>query len=265
MFVLLFGIVRSGSQTIIDQQGALKKQVHQLSSLLAQNRELRARERDASSRAAELNERFLHRIGSDLHDGPAQALGYGLLVLDSVVSKICDCGRKPGTATSSENLEKLRQALEDTLQEIRNLSRGLAIPELAALDTVAILQHAVSNHRRRTHTDVELTSEGLEGGMSVPFKIALYRVVQEALNNAFRHGGGEGQRINARGDGRTLEVEISDSGNGFDVHGVKAKPEGRLGLAGMRERIESLGGSLNIHSIVGQGTRITAQLPLQME
>ncbi|MGZ6316156.1 MAG: ATP-binding protein, partial [Anaerolineales bacterium] len=88
-----------------------------------------------------------------------------------------------------------------------------------------------------------------------------YRLVQEALNNAFKHAGGEGQRVSAWGSEKCLCIEVSDRGPGFEAHQVTEVDE-HLGLVGMRERVESLGGTFEIESKAGQGTKVRAALNL---
>lgn len=96
-------------------------------------------------------------------------------------------------------------------------------------------------------------------------KITAYRVIQEALNNAHNHAGGKGQQVRARYLDNVITVEISDNGPGFDVEHPAVEDGGRehLGLAGMRERVESLGGSFTIESVKNQGTRLVVALTLQ--
>jgi len=89
-------------------------------------------------------------------------------------------------------------------------------------------------------------------------------VIQEALNNAFRHAGGVEQQVYAKPAGDSLLIEIADSGPGFDFRQSAAGGE-RLGLSGMRERVESLGGTFNIESERGRGTRSIARLPYHVE
>lgn len=125
MFIALFTIVWGGNRTIMQQRHALQQRVQQLSDLLAQNKQLHSRAQRASSLAVELNERFLSRLSAELHDGPAQALGFSLLRLDAIAGN---------NAARSRDLETIRTALREALQEIRNLSTGLAVPELSQLN-----------------------------------------------------------------------------------------------------------------------------------
>jgi signal transduction histidine kinase len=271
MFWLLFGIVRGGSQTISRQQRELRSRVGDLSALLKQNDELSERVRRATNRATEINERFLRRVSAELHDGPAQALGFALLRLDSVKQYIGGCEYADhvegcpyaGKMSDGHNVDSIRSSLNEALQEIRNLSSGLALPELGDLTLKQCLQRVVRSHERRTGSQVDMDVDGLPSEMSLPVKISVYRFVQEALHNAYNHGGGKGQRLTvAKTDDAALNVTVSDEGSGFDPS-QKLETPVHLGLVGMRERIESLGGDFELRSTPGQGTRVSARLPLR--
>ncbi len=286
MFVLLFGIVRRGSQTISAQQHELQSRVKELSALLAQNHELNERVRRATNRATEVNERFLRRVSAELHDGPAQAIGFALLRLDALLASVgigIGIGAKETEATArgtSNDASKplpdainspephapvpdiIRGALNDALQEIRNLSSGLALPELGNLSFRQTLDRVTRSHQRRTASAVELSVDLIPDQLPLPIKIGIYRFIQESLNNAYRHGNAEQQLVRAGCHQGSLVITISDAGPGFDLAQLKQSTE-RLGLVGMRERIESLGGRFSIDSAPGQGTRVTASLPLK--
>jgi signal transduction histidine kinase len=104
----------------------------------------------------------------------------------------------------------------------------------------------------------------LPEGAPLPVKITIYRLVQEALTNAFRHAGGAGQTVKAYGLDSDLKIEITDQGPGFDVEKWESSGD-HLGLAGMRERVESLGGWFDLESKEGVGTRVVCRLSLRAE
>ena len=89
--------------------------------------------------------------------------------------------------------------------------------------------------------------------LPLPLTICLFRFAQEGLNNAFRHAAGKGQRLKADFDGLHISVEVIDSGPGFSVEERLGQSE-RIGLAGLRHRIESLGGTLGVQSTPETGT-----------
>jgi signal transduction histidine kinase len=262
MYLMLAGIVRRGSDTIEHQQRDLRDKVRQLTDLLRENRRLGERVRRAASGTTARNERFLRRISAELHDGPAQALGLGLLRLDSVMAhtKTCSCDKLTLPAASND-LDIIQSSLREALDEIRALSSGLTLPELDDLTLGETLTRVARLHEKRTGTPVDVDIDGVPEDAGLPIKITLFRVIQEALTNAYRHAGGVGQRVCLTSASGRLRAEISDGGPGFEWSPQGAW-SGHLGLEGMRERVESLGGSFRIESGPAIGTCVQAELPL---
>jgi len=264
VYLLLSGFVRRASNTITSQQSELEQKVDQLSDLLAQNQELNERVRRASASVALLNESYLRRVGSELHDGPAQELGLSLLKLDDLAGKVEIQQPQAQGQALLDQLNEIQAFLQNALKEMRGIAAGLSIPQLVDLTFSETVISAVRAHERRTGTQVDLELGSLPEQASQPVKITVYRLVQEALNNAFHHAGGAGQRVRVNYGQAQILVEISDQGPGFDP-ALAAAQEGRLGLRGMRERVESLGGLFTIESASGQGTTILASLPCTAE
>jgi signal transduction histidine kinase len=257
MYVLLGGIVRRGSNTILRQQRSLRRQeatlreqVVELSDLLNQNARLHDRVRRAAERTTALNEQALRRIGGDLHDGPGQTLGLALLRLDLL----------DGARPDPETVSVVRSAVQDALGEIRAISTGLRLPELAPLDVAQVASRAMAAHVRRSGTAVDLQFERLPRQAPLPVKITLFRTLEEALSNATRHGLGRGVVARLEGVPGGLRLTVSDRGPGFCPNADR--PEGHLGLANMRERAEVLGGTFEVRSAPGQGTTVVLWLPL---
>jgi signal transduction histidine kinase len=252
----LFRMMQTAGAQIEQQQRVITEQKAEAGRLVARNEALSKLVDMIHRRSMDHNERLLRRIGSDLHDGPAQHLALVLLRLDELA---------PGTDTSAESgpgseeaLQTIRRATSDALKEIRHISAGLALPELQKISLTDALGIAVRAHQRATGTRVETALGNLPARLPLPITICLYRFAQEALNNAFRHAGGNGQRLSAGYDGATISVEVADSGPGFVVDRPSTGGE-RLGLSGLRYRVESLGGSLQINSAIGRGARLTVQ------
>jgi signal transduction histidine kinase len=262
IYLLLAGFVRRASDTIEQQQATLNEQISRLTELLGQNQELHERVRRAAGSVATLNERLLRRIGSELHDGPAQDLGLALLKLDALIGHWEE--KHQNTPGSVEELSSIQSAIQNAHKEIRAISGGLSLPQLAELSLPETVIRAVRAHERRTGSRVKLDITPLPEQAALPVKITVYRVLQESLNNAYRHAGGANQQIRAFMDGDVLALEISDEGPGF-VSQPTATFNGHLGLTGMRERVESLGGTFSVKSEIGKGTQVTARLALQAE
>jgi signal transduction histidine kinase len=245
-YLLLVGLVKRGSDTI-------NRQGYALITEAVRNEVLRERVQRAASRTVALNERFLHRISAELHDGPTQELTFALLKLDGLAQH----------ADNDADICALEAALDRAMRETRAIASGLRLPDLEPLTLREVLDRTVRDHKRRTESDVSVSLETLPENVPLAVKITAFRVIQEALTNAFRHGGGIEQRVHLKSLSGWLVLEVCDGGPGFDCTGEPASSE-HLGLAGMRERVESIGGGFEIASMPGH-TRITVHLPLQLE
>jgi len=261
IYLLLAGFVRRASDTIELQRMTLNDQISRLTELLSQNKELHDRVRRAAASVATLNERILRRTGSELHDGPSQDLGLVLLKLDALIGR---CEQGQATPALVDELTSIQLSLESAQKEIRAISTGLSLPQLAELSLQETVIRAVRAHERRTGSRVKLDLAPMPEQTALPLKITVYRVLQESLNNAYRHAGGTDQQIRVFMDGDLLAVEVSDQGPGFVIQ-PSAAINGHLGLAGMRERVESLGGYFSVKSEIGKGTQVMARLSLQAE
>ena len=241
----LYAIVRRGSQTI-------ERHVSELTAALETNKALSLRVREAAQRAAAQNERHLRSIGADLHDGPAQLIALAALHMETDALL-----NGSSLQERMELVSSVRQSLDDSMREIRSISAGLILPNIedAQLDEVVAL--AARAHEKRTTTTVQLEQEGgNDRDLPAAIKICSFRFVQEALSNAFRHAGGVGQHVRLRcNEGRVL-LEVSDSGPGFEPGTVHRNG---LGLAGLRDRVESLGGLFKIETSP-QGTTLSMVL-----
>ena len=261
MYVLLAGIVGRSSRTIQRQQADLEDHVDELQDTLQQNEILRRRIQRAGARTTALNEHFLRRLSSDLHDGIGQDLALALMRIEA----FSDGGQGDSElltegVPSSTDVEVIQSALNSAVNELRATTDGLRLPELENLEIVEVARRAIQAFESKSGLQVELEAEPIEQGWPMPLKITLYRVIQESLANSYRHSNGATRKVKLWENGGRLLVQISDDGEGFDLD-VAAK-SGGLGLAGMRERVELLGGTFEIEAILGQGTTVSCSLPL---
>ncbi|MFB2603852.1 sensor histidine kinase, partial [Rhizobium phaseoli] len=248
-FLVLSALVFRGSRTIEAQRKDLKQRVTELSALLSENRGLQRRLQRASQRVAALNETYLRSIGADLHDGPAQHIAYASLRLDSDL--LINASTKP--ETREKELAWIRSSLAEAMTEIRNICSGLVLPQIEKSTIAEIVLRVVEAHQHKTETLVETIIDEDGPELATAVKICIYRFIQEALNNAYRHGGGVQQTVKAVSHNGHVHVEVSDRGNGFDPAEVRPAS---LGLVGLRERVDSLGGSFDIKTGEG-GTVVT--------
>ena len=263
IYLLLAGLVSRASNTILSQQNDLQEKVAQLTGLLELNKQLHSRVSRAANRTTALNERFLRRIATDLHDGPGQDLALALLRIDELADVCATCmvslvKRK----AANDDFSTIRSALQSALTDMRAILAGLRLPEIGQLSITETAERAVRDYERKTNAAVGLTVSDVPVEAPLSVKITLYRILQESLANGFRHADGAGQRVNIAGKEGQLIVEISDDGPGFKKRDVLA--DDHLGLVGMRERVEILGGTFEFESAQNNGTLIRSSLPLTL-
>ncbi len=261
LYLLLVGFVQWAGNRLGQQDLELKNQVAQLTQLLAHNRELTQKVRIAAANTTALNERLLRRTSAELHDGPVQEISLALLRLDRALDQNETCRFANPNSKCNDNLPIVQTALQTALQEMRTIAAGLGLPQLEELTLSEVFIRVVRSHEQHTRTKVNLVMGDLPAQTSLPIKITAYRFVQEGLNNAYLHAGGIGQTVKVMCKSNQLQIEVSDRGTGFDVN-LPVEWEEKLGLAGMRERVESLGGLITIESQINVGTKLAARLSL---
>jgi signal transduction histidine kinase len=262
VYLLLAGIVRRASKTIEKQQLALQQHVDQLNLLLAQNSELHERSQRAAAHSTDLNERYLRRISADLHDGPAQDLALALLHMDALetAQQNGSTGNSSANGDQTADIEIVRGSVRTALNELRNISAGLRMPHLRHASAEETVRRAVRDYEHKSGCEVDLSIRDVPNQAPMSTKIALYRVVKEALNNGYFHADGKEQAVRVSAVEKQLYVEIEDHGPGFDPTAVT--PDKHLGLISMAERVEMLGGQFTVDSVIGRGTIVKARLPM---
>jgi signal transduction histidine kinase len=222
--------------------------------------------RNATSERAlvETSERKLARLGFDLHDGPLQDLA----VLAEDLRLFRDqLGLVLGTRAEDRLLRGRLDDLDAQLvaldAELRRLSSSILAPVLPNQPFPRALQDVTNAFASRTKIEPRLTLEGDLSLLSASQQIALLNIVQEALSNIREHSDANKAMINISLDATGVEARVIDDGRGFDVEKtlVSAARRGRLGLAGVYERVRLLGGQCRIESRPGGPTVIHVVLP----
>ena len=194
------------------------------------------------------------RIAREIHDGIAQALAFMALKLD-LVTRFLE--RDPERAKAE--LAQVKRVLRDQIREVRRSIFALRPIDLERYGFVESVRRYAQAFAEQAGFRVEVTVRG-EPELSQASELALFRVLQEALNNVAKHARARRVRVvlEAReGGGARLLVE--DDGVGFDPG--QAPKEGHFGLAQMQERIQARGGSFRVESAPGRGTRVVAEVP----
>lgn len=177
---LLMTFVFRASRTIEFQQKALRTQLDEVSESARQNQRLRSRLQLASERVTELNERFLKRTSAELHDGPAQLLSFASL-------RLGEARKLENKAERDREFIAIERALNDAMAEIRDVCKGLSLPDIKGLTVQETIKRACRAITDRNGRDVILNMVSGSLDASLPVKICTYRFIQEALNNSFKH------------------------------------------------------------------------------
>jgi signal transduction histidine kinase len=206
-------------------------------------------------RLNELLEEEAKRIAHALHDETGQLLAAVHLALDCMVREVPGLGARP--------VKEIKELLDQIEAQLRSLSHELRPTILDDLGLFPALQFLAKRVSARTGACVAV--EGATYGRLPPdVETALYRIVQEALTNATKHGSATRIEVVLQHKPGIVTCLVRDNGVGFDVDAARARTGARgLGLLGMTERLSALGGTLHIVSSIGCGTDLRMNIPLE--
>lgn len=210
-----------------------------------------------------LAEAELSRIVLDIHDGPVQYLFTALSLLTGIQQELA--AQLPDSDLSPR-LARVATLLESSLYEIKFFLGTFRPPEFRSRSLATIVEGLVIQHEEWTGNTVDLTMENVPEELNLCLKIAFYRVLQEALSNANRHSGVGHHRVRVWSEPGCICLEVLDDGRGFDPPDL-GRGDGdhvdHIGLRGMRDRVELVGGNFQVFSKPGVGTRIFVTAPIQ--
>ena len=212
---------------------------------------------------AEANERLLVRLGFDLHDGPLQQV-YALaqdvrLLREQMLMLVASEHAEPIVGRFGD----LEAQLAELHQDLRDLAHSLEPRSLLQQPLPDAVERELAALHRRTAIATSIELEGSFDTLSASQRIALLRVLQEALSNIRQHSGSRTVAVKLLEDDAGLSMEIRDDGHGFEPANVTPAEDGQggIGLVGMRERLALLGGLLELESAPGGPTIVRARLP----
>ncbi len=235
----------ANSLAIAIQQTRLVNQIQTAS------RELRGLSRQVFT--AQEEER--RRISRELHDEAGQALMAVKISLDMVQKDL-----PPEAESLHHHIRAALELTDETMEGIRLLAYGLRPPELDAVGLDPVLEDYCAEFVKRTHLSV------CYQGAQIPsvrddISISLYRVLQEALTNALKHACAQQVQVVLRYGNDKIQLSVTDDGQGFSLRQGELPNLRGLGIVGMRERLELLGGRLEIDTHPNVGTRLNAVVP----
>jgi signal transduction histidine kinase/predicted hydrocarbon binding protein len=195
------------------------------------------------------------RMARDLHDAVTQSL-YSLTLFTEAAQRLVGTGEQERLG---EYIARLGETAQQALKDMRLLIHQWRPSALEREGLVGALQQRLNAVEGRAGMDARLLVNGTFE-LPAPLEEGLYRIAEEALNNALKHATATSVRVWLRAEGNRVELEVADNGRGFDPDAMD--DTGGMGLANMRQRAERLGGSLTVHSSLGEGTTLKASLPM---
>lgn len=254
-------------QRVEERTAQIEEQNRRLAAMNVQTAELNAVLQQRIAERAALLSRVLNaqegereRIARDLHDSTGQSLAAVLFSLELLEDALPE-----SLAPLRSRVNRSREMTAAALAELRSLIAGLRPPALDDLGLVSALQAFARQWLEEQGITVHFTVLLLPERLSPPVEIAIFRIVQEALTNCGKHAQAHRVAVELRVEQGWLHVRVTDDGRGFDAAGVQADAlhGAHVGLLGMRERAELLGGTLELHSVPGGGTTVAVRVPLE--
>ncbi|HEV8315445.1 MAG TPA: CHASE3 domain-containing protein [Burkholderiaceae bacterium] len=252
-----------GLYLFVRQSGTLHREREQ--QRLALQAERDALERQVDARTRELRD-LLHyvqtvredekaRLARELHDELGALLTAAKLDVARLKPRL---GSAADTGQLRERLQHLTESLNEVIALKRRIIENLRPSALSNLGLVPALEGLIDDMQQRLKLRMDVRLD--DPKLAPPADLTVYRFVQEALTNAAKYAKAKKLTVSMRVNGERVQVEVADDGVGFDT---KASRVGHHGLAGLRYRVEAVGGKLRITSAPGKGTRLTAELPRQ--
>jgi len=198
------------------------------------------------------------RVAREIHDGPAQLLA-NIVMRAEYILKLMEV--EPHSV--KVELVRLQELVRQSLQDVRKIIFDLRPMVLDDLGLVPALHRYIDDYKKQFKINVEFVFFGKQERLSPTVEVALFRVVQEALNNVHKHAHAHQVMVKMEQLSNKIAVSIRDDGGGFDIDAItKSKHRECYGLINMRERTQILQGEFKITSSPGKGTVITIVIPL---
>jgi len=251
LFLVVLSVPMLFVAILIEERRAIEKDLSQNRRKLEENYH---RIQDLAGKLLRAQEEERQRIARDLHDDVSQRLALLSIGLEQLQNRF-----SPETENERSLIAGLLRDTQNLASDLHDLSYQLHSSALRQLGLEVALKGFCRNIGRQHQISIELHSENV-GGLSKEVELCLFRVAQEAVNNAVRHGNAKQVDIHLQKQGDVVRMRVTDTGIGFDP---AASGDG-LGLVSMRERLRLLGGQLMLKSEVGKGTEVTAELPFRL-
>jgi len=215
-----------------------------------------------SAQLMEAEEKERHRISRELHDELGQALSILKLDIGSIMRKL-----NPDQVVLRQECKQMRDYIDNVIENVRRLARDLSPAIVQDLGLKIALRELVDSMSRYYRVRKTIECDDIDGLFSPETKIAIYRIFQESLNNVVKHAHATNISIIVKREDDRICFIIEDDGIGFNIHQdvMPVRKKRGLGLAAINERVKMLGGSFDVQSTKGKGTRLTYTIPVKKE
>jgi signal transduction histidine kinase len=255
LLISMIGIVEKGMVLRFWGTGRDVTAMREAEAALAQH--------DAQMRAlaAEITlteERARRKLASELHDGPAQNLA-------GMAMQLAEMKRKSSDREQLKLLDECEQVLADTTLQTRTLMLELAPPGLHDTGLIEALRWLADRVAKQQRLTVNIEDDGAPKPLEDQVTVLLFQTVRELLQNVVKHARSKRATVRCAVIDECFTLDVLDPGVGFEVHSIDRLPtrQGGFGLFNIRERLKLMGGTIDIHSIVGEGTTVRIRVPLK--
>jgi len=239
---------------------AIRRTLHLENELQERYQEgVRARQelKELSARLLSAQEEERRAISRELHDEVGQSLSALLMEAGNAAASVPSDSGQGNAAEIRRHVDSIKKLAEASVNVIRNMTLLLRPSMLDDFGLVPALEWQAREVSKRTGLRVQVSAEETADELSDDYKTCIYRVVQEALHNCARHAQARSVKVVVKQEPHKLLLSVEDDGRGFDARRVRG-----LGLVGMAERVNHLGGAFEIKSLPGAGTKVAVQLPI---
>jgi two-component system, NarL family, sensor histidine kinase DegS len=195
------------------------------------------------------------RLSREIHDGPAQSLANVMLRSELIERTF----HQRGVEEAIKEVRKVKEMVREALYEVRRIIYDLRPMALDDLGVIPTLKKYLKNVEEHSKNEIKFVALGDEKRLDPKYEIALFRLIQEAVQNAVKHANAKTIQVNLEVTNQFINIIVADDGVGFDL---KERSNSSFGLIGMKERVDILGGTFKISSEINKGTKIVIKVPL---
>jgi PAS domain S-box-containing protein len=254
--------IRVSTFPVADAQGAVTQFIEVVDDITAEKKaavEIQRLSRELTSAAEEERK----RLARDLHDQCGQILAGVQYTMEALKSEVS--AEIPELSSHFDIISTLMEQIGDNIRQVSTRLHPSVLDDLGLIPTLSWLTEGFQSQRADIH--VKFTTDAVATSLDPDVETTIFRICQESLNNVFKHSGASQVEVKFITDAVQTVISIRDNGCGFRFEEmlVEATLSGHVGLRGMRERVQVLGGSLLVQSIPGKGTMVEARIPCAPE